>query len=157
MATATLTLFLGLLALTSTILSFNADARPQPRDEDLGTVIGPHQTSFDDEVGIVIGPHATVDDDEDMDMDMGTSVGPHTNLNDDDLGTIIGPEYEIHKQDFPEDFIFGTSVSAYQVNIHIYTLYSHNIITLIYRRVLYHFQIGLSFRLKVLKRVLEEA
>ncbi|CAE6026083.1 unnamed protein product [Arabidopsis arenosa] len=115
MATATLTLFLGLLALTSTILSFNADARPQPRDEDLGTVIGPHQTSFDDEVGIVIGPHATVDDDEDMDMDMGTSVGPHTNLNDDDLGTIIGPEYEIHKQDFPEDFIFGTSVSAYQV------------------------------------------
>jgi len=121
MATATLTLFLGLLALTSTILSFNADARPQPSDEDLGTIIGPHQTSFDDEIGIVIGPHATVDD-EDIDMDMGTTVGPQTNLNDDDLGTIIGPEFEIHKQDFPADFIFGTSVSAYQVNIHINTL-----------------------------------
>ncbi|KAL1221805.1 Beta-glucosidase 33 [Cardamine amara subsp. amara] len=110
MATATLTLFLGFLTLTSTVLSFNAEARPQPSDEDLGTVIGPH-TSFDDELGTVIGPHANVDD---KDMDMGTIVGPHANL-DDELGTIIGPEFEIHRHDFPEDFIFGTSVSAYQV------------------------------------------
>ncbi|KAL0770879.1 hypothetical protein Bca101_036030 [Brassica carinata] len=58
MATTTLTLFLGVLALKST-LSFNAEARPQPSDEDLG--------------------------------------------------------FEIHKQDFPKDFIFGTAVSAFQV------------------------------------------
>lgn len=115
MATATLTLYIGFLALTSTILSFRAEARPQPSDEDLGTIIGPH-TSFDDEIGIVIGPHANVDEE---DMDMGTVVGPHVNLDDDELGTIIGPEFEIHRHDFPKDFIFGTSVSAYQVNIHI--------------------------------------
>ncbi|CAN7104179.1 unnamed protein product [Brassica rapa subsp. narinosa] len=58
MATTTLTLFLGVLALKST-LSFNAEARPQPSDEDL--------------------------------------------------------EFEIHKHDFPKDFIFGTAVSAFQV------------------------------------------
>ena len=60
MATTTLTLFLGVLALKST-LSFNAEARPQPSDEDL--------------------------------------------------------EFEIHKHDFPKDFIFGTAVSAFQVSI----------------------------------------
>ncbi|CAH2059712.1 unnamed protein product [Thlaspi arvense] len=100
MATTTLiTLFLGFLALTST-LSFNAEARPQPSDEDLGTVIGPH-TRFDDDLGTVIGPEEI--------------EAPHANLDDEDLGTIIGPEYEIHRRDFPDDFIFGTSVSAYQV------------------------------------------
>ncbi|KAJ0240183.1 Beta-glucosidase 33 [Hirschfeldia incana] len=104
MATTTLTLFLGVLAMTST-LSFNAEARPQPSDEDLGIVIGPN-TGSDDDLGIVIGPHVS----DDLDMD-----GPHTNLDDEDLGTIIGPEFEIHKDDFPEDFIFGTSVSAFQV------------------------------------------
>ncbi|KAF8108787.1 hypothetical protein N665_0104s0102 [Sinapis alba] len=100
MATTTLTLLLGFLALMST-LSFNAEARPQPSDEDLGIVIGPHGT-FEDELGIVIGPEES----EDI---------PQVNLDDDDLGTIIGPEYEVHKSDFPDDFIFGTSVSAYQV------------------------------------------
>ncbi|CDY52550.1 BnaA05g35090D [Brassica napus] len=104
MATTTLTLFLGVLALTST-LSFNAEARPQPSDEDLGIVIGPN-TGLDDDLGIVIGPHVS----EDSDM-----VGPHTNLDDEELGTIIGPEFEIHKHDFPKDFIFGTAVSAFQV------------------------------------------
>nr|VDD06864.1 unnamed protein product [Brassica oleracea] len=104
MATTTLTLFLGVLALTS-ILSFNAEARPQPSDEDLGIVIGPN-TGLDDDLGIVIGPHVS----EDLDM-----VGPHTNLEDEELGTIIGPEFEIHKHDFPKDFIFGTAVSAFQV------------------------------------------
>ncbi|KAG2327774.1 hypothetical protein Bca52824_010502 [Brassica carinata] len=104
MATTTLILFLGVLALTST-LSFNAEARPQPSDEDLGIVIGPN-TGSDDDLGIVIGPHVSGD----LDMD-----GPNTNLDDEDLGTIIGPEFEIHKHDFPEDFIFGTSVSAFQV------------------------------------------
>ncbi|CAN7010163.1 unnamed protein product [Brassica oleracea var. botrytis] len=105
MATTTLTLFLGVLALKST-LSFNAEARPQPSDEDLGIVnIGPN-TGSDDNLGIVIGPHVS----EDLDM-----IGPHTNLDDEELGTIIGPEFEIHKQDFPKDFIFGTAVSAFQV------------------------------------------
>lgn len=111
MAKATLTLFLGVLALTSIILSFNAEARPQPSDEDLGIVIGPHSHTStnldDDELGIVIGPHEILDDET------------HVNLDDDDVGTIIGPEFEIHRHDFPEDFIFGTSVSAYQVKIHI--------------------------------------
>ncbi|KAH0883239.1 hypothetical protein HID58_059335 [Brassica napus] len=102
MATTTLTLFLGVLALKST-LSFNAEARPQPSDEDLGVVnIGPN-TGY---LGIVIGPHVS----EDLGM-----IGPHTNLDDEELGTIIGPEFEIHKQDFPKDFIFGTAVSAFQV------------------------------------------
>lgn len=101
--TTTLTLFLGFLALTTT-LSFNAEARPQPSDEDLGIVIGPHNT-FEDDLGTVIGPEES----EDI---------PQVNLDDEDLGTIIGPEFEVHKKDFPDDFIFGTSVSAYQVNIH---------------------------------------
>ena len=104
--TTTLTLFLGFLALTTT-LSFNAEARPQPSDEDLGIVIGPN-TGLDDDLGIVIGPHVS----EDLDM-----VGPRTNLEDEELGTIIGPEFEIHKHDFPKDFIFGTAVSAFQVSI----------------------------------------
>ncbi|VVB07357.1 unnamed protein product [Arabis nemorensis] len=99
MATLILTHFLAFLALTST-LRFIAEARPQPSDEDLGTVFGPH-TGFDDELGTVIGPHSDEDN--------------KGNLDDEDLGTIIGPEFEIHKDDFPEDFIFGTSVSAYQV------------------------------------------
>ncbi|KAL0671071.1 hypothetical protein Bca4012_033775 [Brassica carinata] len=98
--TTTLTLLLGFLALLST-LSFNAEARPQPSDEDLGIVIGPH-TTFEDDLGIVIGPEES----EDI---------PQVNLDDEDLGTIIGPEFEVHKSDFPDDFIFGTSVSAYQV------------------------------------------
>ncbi|CAN7010173.1 unnamed protein product [Brassica oleracea var. botrytis] len=94
MATTTLTLFLGVLALKST-LSFNAEARPQPSDEDLGIVnIGPN-TGSDDNLGIVIGPHVS----EDLDM-----IGPHTNLDDEELGTIIGPEFEIHKHDFPQRF-----------------------------------------------------
>ncbi|CAN8315793.1 unnamed protein product [Cochlearia groenlandica] len=89
MANSSLMLFLGYLALTCT-LSFEAEARPEPSDEDLGTVIGPY-TNFDDELGTVIGPHTNLDDDDDDD------------------------DFKIHKNDFPQDFIFGTSVSAYQV------------------------------------------
>ncbi|ESQ51872.1 hypothetical protein EUTSA_v10016402mg [Eutrema salsugineum] len=105
MATTILTLFLGFLAITST-LNFNAEARPQPIDEDYGTIIGPH-TNLDDDFGTIVGPHANLDDDE-----LGTIVGPFANL-DDDVGTIIGPH--VHRDNFPDDFIFGTSVSAYQV------------------------------------------
>lgn len=117
--TTTLTLFLGLLALMST-LCFIAEARPQPIDEDFGTIIGPH-TRYEDDFGTLIGPN--------VNEDTGNTAIPHPNLDDDDLGTVIGPDFEVHKKDFPKDFIFGTSVSAYQVNIRIllYTLYSHTV------------------------------
>ncbi|XP_010542993.1 PREDICTED: beta-glucosidase 33-like [Tarenaya hassleriana] len=82
----TLSLLLGLLALLS-FLSLTG-ARP-------------HRHFDEEELGIVLGPHEFPDDD---------------NTEDDDLGDIIGPhEVEVKRSDFPDDFIFGTSVSAYQV------------------------------------------
>ncbi|CAA7049474.1 unnamed protein product [Microthlaspi erraticum] len=89
-------------------LCFIAEARPQPSDDDddFGTIIGPH-TRDEDDFGTLIGPNVNENT---------TIIAlPHPNLDDDDFGTIIGPDFEVHKRDFPKDFIFGTSVSAYQV------------------------------------------